>query len=216
MMERRFIQAATSKIQLVEREDGPPGLVGYASVFFREGDAGTEFELWRDTFERILPGAFDDTLKRGDDVMGLFNHDPSGILGRLSAKTLTLSVDARGLRYELQPGDTSVARDVIENVRLEHLTGSSFSFNITDEEWRKVDGKEIREITGVQLFDVGPVTFPAYEGTTTGVRATWPANLVGSGLDEARASRNKWKAAFEGGILRRSREIDLDAAQVGL
>ena len=214
-MERRFIQTSISKIELVKREDGPPGIVGYASVFFQDGDAGTEFELWRNVFERIMPGAFDKTLKRGNDVLALFNHDPSGILGRRSAKSLTLSVDQHGLRYEIQPPDTSVARDVIENVRSGNLTGSSFSFNITNEEWRKVDGKEIREITGVELFDVGPVTFPAYEGTDTGIRSV-AARGMEVGLAEARASNQKWRAALEADITRRSRELALDVSQVGL
>lgn len=215
-MERRFIQTSISKIELVKREDGPPGILGYAAVFFREGDAGTQFELWRNTFERIMPGAFDDTLNRGDDVLALFNHDPSGILGRRSAKSLTLSVDERGLRYEIQPGDTSVVRDVVQNIHLGNLSGSSFSFNITNDEWRKVDGKEIREITGVELFDVGPVTFPAYAGTDAGIRSV-AARGMEVGLDEARASNRKWRAALdEVENRRRSRELSLDVAEVEL
>ena len=44
--------------------------------------------------------------------------------------------------------------------------GSSFSFKVTDEEWTDEEGTQVRNIKGVQLFDVGPVTFPAYDSST--------------------------------------------------
>ena len=52
------------------------------------------------------------------------------------------------------------------------MTGSSFSFIVTDSNpVRKEGGVRVLEITGVQLFDVGPVTFPAYTAASSAVRA---------------------------------------------
>lgn len=138
---------------------------GYASVFY-DGTPDTEYQLWDGAVERIMPGAFDRALKQ-DDPVALFNHDPSQLLGRKSAGTLRLSVDEKGLRYEIPPADTTVFRDVLEMQARGDLKGSSFGFWVKADQRRKEDGVEIREITEVELLDVGPVTFPAYEGTNS-------------------------------------------------
>ena len=108
---------------------------------------------------------------REDDVRGLFNHDPNQILGRTKPGTMRLEVDERGLRYEIDPADTTPGRDVKEHLKRGDVDGSSFSFVVTDERTIKEDGKRIREIRGVKLFDVGPVTFPAYPATSAQVRS---------------------------------------------
>jgi uncharacterized protein len=123
--------------------------------------------------ERIMPTTFDRAL-REDDVRALFNHDPNFILGRLSAGTLKLSVDPVGLRYQIQAPDTQAARNVLTSIKRGDVTGSSFSFIPHPDGGQRTykDGNRyIRELHSVQLFDVGPVTFPAYQGSTTGVRA---------------------------------------------
>ncbi len=117
-----------------------------------------------------MPGAFDRAV-REDDVRALRNHDVDNLLGRTKSGTLRLSVDSQGLRYEIDAADDPESRTTISQLRRGDLDGSSFAFQTTDEEWRKEDGKFIREIRGVRLFDVGPVTFPAFEGTTAGVRS---------------------------------------------
>ncbi|VEB57000.1 phage pro-head protease [Salmonella enterica subsp. enterica] len=61
--------------------------------------------------EIIRPGAFDEVLN--DDVRALFNHDPNFILGRRSAGTLALTVDERGLRYDITAPETQTIRDLV-------------------------------------------------------------------------------------------------------
>ena len=166
----------------IEKRDGQPSkIVGYAAVFYRDDDPGTQYELYSGHFERIQPGAFTRALGEKDDVRGLFNHEPSAILGRAQAGTLSLSEDDTGLRYEIDVPDTQVGRDVATSIERGDVTGSSFAFSISEggSEIRK-DGKHtVREINGVALYDVGPVTYPAYEATTTGMRAA-------DGIKEAR------------------------------
>jgi HK97 family phage prohead protease len=166
--ESRSLPLAQAELRIEGDDDGKK-IVGYASVFY-DGTEGTEYALWEDMKERIMPGTFDDALGNPDDVRGLFNHNPDQILGRTSAGTLKLSVDKRGLFYEIAPGDTTVARDVVESIKRGDVDGSSFAFRVLDEELKKEDGKYVREITRVSLFDVGPVTYPAYAAATSGYR----------------------------------------------
>lgn len=174
-------QAGGHSLRVEQRADGRTVLSGYAAVFWREGAPETEYEMWRDCWEHVLPGCFDRAL-REDDVRACFNHDPSQLLGRLQAGTLQLSVDAVGLRYEVEPPDTELGRQVVASVRRGDVTGSSFSFNHRITRWVETerDGRRVTvcELLDVTLFDVGPVTFPAYPATTAGARAE-DAGLAG-------------------------------------
>jgi HK97 family phage prohead protease len=166
-MDRRF---NSRSISVVQREDGGNRLVGYGAVFYRSGDAGTEYELPGGIFERIDRHAFRSAIGR-DDVRGLFNHDPSLLLGRSGAGTLRLQVDDMGLRYEIDLPNTTVANDVAESIMRGDVTGSSFAFAVTDQEIRKDGEKRVRLLKDLRVYDVGPVTYPAYEGTSVGVRS---------------------------------------------
>lgn len=168
--ERRSYNPASAGVRLDTRADGAPVIVGYAAVYFDPNDPGTEFELWPGLRERIRPGAFDRAI-REDDVRALFNHSPDFVLGRSRAGTLRLYSDDRGLRYEIDPPDTQTARDLVASLRRGDISGSSFAFDVTSEEWRKEEAGEIRELVELRLYDVGPVTFPAYTGTDAGARS---------------------------------------------
>jgi len=172
--ERRFLTTAAAGVTIETREDGGKTLTGYAAVFYRAGDSGTEFAPWPGWVERVMPGAFDEALK-ADDVRALFNHDNSLVLGRNQAGTLTLSVDEKGLRYSVDLPDTQTGRDVPVLVERGDITGSSFAFMTRGEDGQKVyedkaRNSYIRELRAVELFDVSPVTYPAYEGTSVAVR----------------------------------------------
>lgn len=197
----RMLSMGSAEIRLDDTGE-QPRLLGYASVFFN-GTPKTEFRLWDDMVERIMPGAFDKTLQEKDDVRALFNHDPSLILGRTTAGTVDLSVDKRGLKYSIELGSTTVAKDVVKHIRRKDVSGSSFGFEVTDVEHRMENKVHIREITGVKLFDVGPVTFPAYEGTEVNVRQ--------EELAEIRAELAQWKESqlHVGELSQRARRMRL-------
>jgi len=171
---RSFVPASVQPVRLEKRADGQlPLITGYGAVFYRDGEPGTEYWLWDSFVERIAPGAFSRAINE-DDVRALKNHDVNLLLGRTSAKTMRLSVDNIGLKYEIDPPDTQAGRDTVAEIQRGDLTGSSFSFSILEESWRKETNDSgtinIRTLNDVQVYDVGPVTFPAYSGTTTGVR----------------------------------------------
>lgn len=46
----------------------------------------------------------------------------------------------------------------------------SFGFTVLEDRWGYQDGIDVRELVKVKLFDVSPVTFPAYTETDVGVR----------------------------------------------
>ncbi len=179
-IERRFIpNKTTSGMKIEKRADGGSTIFGYAACFFDPGDAGTEYALYPGVRERVMPGAFDRCMRDKQDVRGLFNHSPDFLLGRCSAGTMRLSVDRRGLRYEIDLPDTQAGRDVAESIRRGDLTGSSFSFDVVSQRFtygQMADSgsdveDNIRELLDVNLFDVGPVSFPAYSSTEVGIRA---------------------------------------------
>ena len=156
-------------VKLEEREDGSKVISGYAAVFHREGESGTEYELWPGMKERIAPQAFKRALDEKQDVRGLFNHAPDAVLGRSQAGTMRLSTDSKGLRYEIDynANDPDHVR-VSEKIKRGDVTGSSFAFRVA--KGGEVRTNETRTLIDLDVVDVGPVTFPAYKGTSTGVR----------------------------------------------
>jgi uncharacterized protein len=141
-------------------------MVGHAAVFNERTDIGGWFD------EVIESGAFKSSIKK-DDVRALFNHDENYVLGRNKAGTLKLSEDDHGLKVKIEPPDTQYARDLAVSIERGDINQMSFAFQVLDEEWIRGEKKEadLRKIKKVRLFDVSPVTFPAYEGTDIAMRS---------------------------------------------
>lgn len=154
----------------VRGADGePPSLSGYAAMFNSETVIAGYFR------EKIAPGAFRDAIKN-DDVRALFNHDPNYVLGRTANDTLTLKEDKQGLHYDvtLNMNDPDAVR-VHAKVQRGDVTGSSFGFVVEEEKWQEPakDSRDLplRTILKASLFDVSPVTYPAYDSTTVSARS---------------------------------------------
>lgn len=149
---------------------------GLAAVYNSRTDLGY-FE------EEIAPGAFDDAIDVSD-ARALFNHDPNHLLARQGSGTLTIRDGADGLGYEFEMPTTTLGNDLLVLMERGDLNQSSFAFTIAEggQEWRteKRGDKEVdvRRITKVsRLYDVSPVTYPAYQDTTVGKRA-WEARCA--------------------------------------
>jgi HK97 family phage prohead protease len=147
-----------------------PVLVGYAAVFGKRS-----VDLGGFT-EEIAPGAFSDSI-RADDIIAAVEHDAGQIIGRLSAGTLRLTEDETGLRFEADLPDTTAGRDIRESVSRRDVTGASFKFRAISDKWEKRDGMDHRTLLKAKLFDVGPVTFPAYPDTSVAMRSRTEWNL---------------------------------------
>ncbi|EGQ3151768.1 HK97 family phage prohead protease [Staphylococcus pseudintermedius] len=117
--------------------------------------------------ETILPEALEKTDL--SDVRCLIDHDSSKVLGRTVSKTLELNVDDEGLYFRCQLPNTSYARDLYENIKLQNINQCSFGFILDDEGDsfdKRDDGLFKRTIKKIKsLFDVSIVTYPAYNDT---------------------------------------------------
>lgn len=153
-------------------EGEPRAIAGYAAVFNSDTRIGDYF------IERIAPGAFAKAIGR-DDVRCLFNHSDNLVLGRTKSGTLRLSEDSKGLRYECDPPDTTWARDVVALIGRGDVSQSSFAFRALRQEWDDSGEIPVRTILEVELYDVSPVTYPAYDDTEVGVRCLTEARSAG-------------------------------------
>jgi Escherichia/Staphylococcus phage prohead protease len=185
MMERRFNRGA----EVRAKSDGH--IEGHAAVF------NQEYVLWDSpgyrVVETVKPGTFKRAIKEKQDVRALFNHDPNHLLGRTTSKTLSIQEDNDGLYFDCAPPDTQLGRDIPVLISRGDISGCSFGFIVTQEvvtEEKKGDQiVRTREIQDVDLFDVSPVTCPAYTGTDVNARsiemrsAMFPAGVPASVIE---------------------------------
>jgi len=153
----------TFSLDEVRAVDDGHVLVGHAAVFNTVVDLGF-------FSEKVAPGAFKKTLADNADVRALFNHDANHLLGRTKSGTLRLHEDDTGLATEIDMPDTTLGRDLMVSVKRKDLDQMSFAFQTIQEEWDESDpNNPIRTLKEVKLFDVSPVTFPAYPTTDVGI-----------------------------------------------
>ena len=168
LLERRTI--TLKELRVVDSISEPgvePAIEGYASVF----DSWSEELGGNSPFrERVVKGAFEETIQN-DDIRALFNHDPNYVLGRNKAGTLTLEEDEKGLKVRIIPPNTTWAKDLLVSIKRGDITQMSFGFTVILDRWSYEDNIDVRELLKVKLYDVSPVTFPAYAQTECGVRS---------------------------------------------
>lgn len=159
-MPQKLVRSFCLKPDLrIFRDTSDPKIVGYAAVFNSSTDLGY-------CTESIDPGAFRDSLARGDDVAALVNHDPNLVLGR-TPKTLSLATDSHGLRCEILPPDTTIGLDIQKLLDRGDVSQMSFGFYIEDQNIDRSKDSPLPHVTIMQarLFDVSVVTFPQYDDT---------------------------------------------------
>lgn len=120
--------------------------------------------------EQVLPGAGADAAEK-DDIRALFNHDSSLILGRNTAGTLRVGEDSEGLLYEVDADmRQTYVKDLAIALERGDVTQSSFGMKVIEDDWSLTeDDFPLRSIAKMGLFDVSPVTFPAYTSSTSGI-----------------------------------------------
>jgi hypothetical protein len=154
-----------SKIELRE-VDGKKMLSGYAVLWEKKSVPIYGIR------EKIRKGTFDETLNKKDDVAALWNHERSKPLGRLSNGTLRLKPDDIGLGFEIDIPETTWGRDAVVSIQRKDVRGMSFGMIPNKTEWDENDPKNvIRTITGAELLEISPCTFPAYPQTKVMARS---------------------------------------------
>jgi len=154
-MEKRIYNIET---RIDSTDDGKEMVVGHASMY----NTRSEFMGFYETIEE---GAFTDELINSSDVRALINHDQNLILARNTSGTLKLEADAQGLRYEFEMPETSYGKDLAVSMKRGDITQSSFAFTVEEDDWTTDDnGNDLRTIKKIKrLYDVSPVTYPAYQ-----------------------------------------------------
>jgi HK97 family phage prohead protease len=158
-MERRSL----ATVPELRAGDNGKTIAGYAAVFNEETDIGGSFR------EIIAPGAFKGSLE--SDVRALVDHDSGRVIGRSKAGTLRMKEDEHGLAVEIDLPDTTDGRDLAVSLERGDISGMSFGFRVTHDEWDETKEIPTRTIRAVELFEVSAVAFPAYDGTDLALRS---------------------------------------------
>lgn len=159
-------------------EGGMPTLTGHFARFNEWTEIDSIFE--GRFMERIAPGAFKKTIaEQRQSIKVTLNHGHDPHFGDKPLGPIeVLREDETGGYYEVPLIDTSYNRDLVPGLEA-GLYGSSFRFRVVKESLNEEpersdsnpDAIPERTITEAQVFEFGPVTFPAYEGATAGVRS---------------------------------------------
>ena len=152
-------------------------------------------------------GCYDELIERGaldrtdlTDVRFLVNHDFSRIPLARSRRnngnsTMFLSVDDQGMsiRVTLDTENNSEARALYSAVQRGDISGMSFCFSVSDEEWDDLDSdhptRRIKAISSV--VEVSAVTFPAYDSTDIQARSKEALENARSAVETARQQREQ-------------------------
>lgn len=165
-MEKRAIPAEIR----VAKESEEPKVVGLGIVY----DEWTE--LWPGYKECIKRGA---VKMAPDTVKSFFNHDPDMVLSTLDSNpALQLIENERGMEYISPIPPTTYGKDLQINLERGNVKGSSFAFDVPpkgDRIFEDENGIYHREISELVLYEIGPVTNPAYIQTSANLRSAQDA-----------------------------------------
>ncbi|XGA78587.1 HK97 family phage prohead protease [Halomonas sp. CH40] len=147
-------------------------LTGYVARFDEPADLGEFVEV-------IRAGAFARTLNADTarNIRAIYEHDGRALLGRFGAGTLRLSEDNVGLAFEIDLPDTTLGRDLAHLVERGDVGGCSFGFLPVSDAWTEQDGRPVRELRDVDLFEVTITASPVYDATTVQVRSSLPRSI---------------------------------------
>jgi hypothetical protein len=130
-----------------------------------------------------------------------FDHGRDPATGTIPIGTIEqLNEDETGLFVQARLYDNSKVEPIRQAIEGGAIDGMSFRFGVTREEWRDAEGKKLkpeqvddllwagveglsRSIQEVELYELGPVVFPAYQATSVGVRSML-AQLTGDDRKE--------------------------------
>lgn len=162
-LERRVINRQC-ELRIVGGENGEPERV--------EGLAVPYNQLSEDLggfVERIMPGAFGDSIRStGDhDLRADVEHDQRLLLGRASKGTLEFRDSQEGLWAVITKPDTTLGNDTFAQVRNGNLDGMSIAWQRagTEDRFLEEGGRTVREVLKAKLAGVTLTSIPAYRQT---------------------------------------------------
>ena len=156
--------SVSSRVEVRSKDDGKRSVAGVIPYDKESENLGYFTEI-------IRKGAFDRSLK-DRDIVCLWSHNSQYVLGRVSAKTLSLEDRSDGLHFECELSGASWASDVYETIARGDVPGVSFGFRIISDKWTRHEGEpDLRELLDVDLFEISVgVAFPAYPDASASTR----------------------------------------------
>lgn len=141
-------------------------LTGYGAVF---NDWTTIWDRSGEFRERIAPGAFSQSLKARTPVIQ-YDHGKHPMIGTIPLGRFDdIREDSKGLFVRAALTDNWLIQPVRDAIRDGGVTGMSFRFIVLADKWEFIEKVEHRTILNVDLYEVGPVSTPAYPTTSVGV-----------------------------------------------
>jgi len=143
-------------------------LEGYGAVF---GDT-TRIDSWEGKFDEVIErGAFAKTIGQRKPVLQ-FDHGRDAATGSVPIGAVEeLREDKHGLFVRARMHDNARVEPIRQAIASGAIDGMSFRFKVITESWDKEPEVPVRTIHEVELFELGPVVFPAYQSTNVGVRS---------------------------------------------
>ena len=155
-IEYRSLPVALSVDQAPDVGGAGPTITGRAIVY---GSLSEDLGGYR---EVIAPGA----VTFAPDVLALFDHNTSQVIGRTSSGTLEVADDGQGVTVKMTPPDTTWARDLLTSMRRGDIKQMSFGFRVRDCQWYEEAGQPRRLLTDIYVLELSAVAMPAYSDTT--------------------------------------------------
>jgi hypothetical protein len=129
------------------------------------------FDSWSEDLggfrERMMPGSTD----LSPDMVALFDHDTSMVIGRVSAGTMQLRQDSNGVSFTAYPPDTTWAADLKVSMERGDIRGCSFRMLVEEDEWYLRDGQVCRDVKRATISELTITSMPAYPATTAEARS---------------------------------------------
>lgn len=154
---------------------------GYSTLFEKESRVMFDPQKRRFFIEIIKRGAVVDSDFKNWDIKCLMEHDKSRLLARSfnGQGSLSLSVDNYGVKYRFEAPNTVEGDNALELIKRRDIFGSSFAYTANEKTevryYIREDGMLMREVNRMnRMFDVAPVSDPAYFGTEVCIRSLDP------------------------------------------
>lgn len=204
--------------------DEEPGdgltMIGDAAVF----NELTTIDSWEGRFrEQLLPGSWKKTLREITPRVQ-FDHGSHPMIGSIPIGTLREAYEDgdRAVHTKTRLLDNWLVQPVRDALAEDAINGMSFRFSVVREDWRYPDGKLVRDedlegllwetwvrdvpeeelltrsLKEVKVFELGPVVWPAYEGTSVGVRSKGTDTLT---IDLGRLNRTEERAKLARAVM---------------
>lgn len=143
--------------------DGDDPVVEGRAIVFDE--LSVDFGGW---VERFAPGS----IELDDDLLILFDHDTSMVLGRTSSGTATAGIDERGVTFRAEPPSTSWWADLQVSMKRGDISQCSFAFMCEDDNllFDSDLNTVVRTVTKARVSELSIVAMPAYPQTSSVAR----------------------------------------------